>query len=437
MAPETHMSNTMGTPKRNVPWLLRFCVISIFIFPADMIFGPIGAIGYVAMILALLLFATWVASSLLGIHNPLPLTSPVRVALAALWLATACAYIAMPTAGLTDIQRASADRWVLVLCGVSGLVLVTAETVRSLHAALQLVRALVLGATFCSAVALYQFLTSTDPSDWVRSAMVGMEENGGNTTFQVRSSFMRVAGTTFTPIELGVVACMVLPLSIWRAIFDSRGRAWWHWLQASLVALAAIMTVSRSAILGLTIVVVVFTPLLPQLARRWAALIIPLGVALVFVSVPGFVSTIASIFTAGTSDPSLTTRLNNYPRVEALFLEAPLTGQGPATYIPDDALQILDNQYLHTAVEMGIIGVMAVILFLGVPVLAACQVAWCVHEPMLRSLAGAVAAASAVAMVTSGTFDSFSFPVFMIVFPVVAGLAGSVWSMAKNNALTA
>ena len=35
---------------------------------------------------------------------------------------------------------------------------------------------------------------------------------------------MRVAGTTLHPIELGVVSAMLLPLAIWRALYDGQGR---------------------------------------------------------------------------------------------------------------------------------------------------------------------------------------------------------------------
>jgi O-antigen ligase len=334
--------------------------------------------------------------------------------------------------GLTDVQRASADRWLIALVGVSGLTLVTAECVRSLDAALEIAASCTFGAAVCALVALYQSITFTDPLDLVRSLMVGMTQNGGNTTFQLREGFVRVAGSTFTPIELGVVSAMVLPLAIWRSLFATRGKRSWHWLQTLLVAVAALLTVSRSAVLGLAVAAAFAIPFLPRTARRWALLSLPVGLVAVFMLMPGFVSTLGNAFTAGTSDPSLSTRVNNFPRVQAMVRHYPLTGQGPATYIPTNALEILDNQYLHSAVEMGVIGAVAVLIFFTIPVAAALQSAVAVHEPSLRSLAGCVAACTAIALVGSATFDAFSFPVFMIIYPVTAGLAGAVWNLARR-----
>lgn len=414
-------------------FLVRLCVISIFVFPPDMVVDAIGAVGYVAMLIGLLLFVLWVGSTLMGQHDPLQFRSPVRWALGVMWLATVVSYIAMPLEGLTFVQRAAADRWLLTLCGISGIVLVTSEGVRSLSSATVLVRSLVTAGTISSLVAVYQVVVGADPLEWVRMMMVGMQDNGGGTTFQDRGNFTRVAGSTFTPIELGVVSSMLLPLAIWRALFAPSALRWRGWAQAVLIALAAAMTVSRSAILGLAIIAVVLVPFLPPLARRWSSIIVPSAAVAAFVAVPGFVSTITGAFTAGTSDPSLSTRVNNYPRVEALVQQHPWTGQGPATYISTNALEILDNQYLHTLVEMGLIGFVAFLMLVAAPVFCAVHVGVSTADPAFRCLAGAVAASGTVALITSATFDSLSFPTFTIIFAVIAGLSGAIWMMAKGQ----
>jgi Na+/citrate or Na+/malate symporter len=48
-------------------------------------------------------------------------------------------------------------------------------------------------------------------------------------------------------------------------------------------------------------------------------------------------------------------------------------------------------------------------------------------------LAGCVAASASTALIGSVTFDAFSFPVFMIVLPVVAGLCGATWNIARSQ----
>ena len=115
-----------------------------------------------------------------------------------------------------------------------------------------------------------------------------------------------------------------------------------------------------------------------------------------------------------------------------MIVEHPWFGSGPGTYLPTNALQIVDNQYLHTAIEMGLVGLSCLVLFLVIPVTASLHLARRAAEPSMRLLCGATAASCSVAVVASGTFDSLSFPVFTIVEAVVVGLAGALWVMSKS-----
>ena len=137
---------------------------------------------------------------------------------------------------------------------------------------------------------------------------------------------MRVAGTTLHPIELGVVSAMLLPLAIWRALYDDQGRKPLHWAVVGLFVLANALTVSRSALLALVIALAVTIPFLPRLARQWATVIVPLGAAGLFIAVPGLISTLFNAATAGSSDPSITYRTEDYP----LALRLVRTGPGSA-----------------------------------------------------------------------------------------------------------
>lgn len=407
--------------------------VTLFAFPANMVFGPLGANGFVAMILALLLFVCWIASAAWGLHDPIPFRHPARLGLGILWIVTVMSFVHMGVGPATVEGKASAERWIITLLAVTGVVMVTAESVRSREALLSLVRALLWGATFCAVVALYQAVFHSDPTHLWTNLMIGMHDNGGVTTFQLRSSFVRVAGTTFTPIELGVVMTMMVPLAIWRGLYDDPKYRWTPWIQTVLLVTAAVLTVSRSMILGVVVICIVMIPFLPAVARRWAAFVVPAGVLVVFLLVPGMIATIVGTVTVGGSDPSITTRTNNYPRVEAMVSLRPFLGTGPGTYMPVNALRILDNQYLKSAVEMGLLGVLAVTVCLALPAVAALMAARHLRDPMMKALAGCVAASSFVVLVASATFDSFSFPVFTMLFPFFAGLSGVVWLAARRD----
>ncbi|MDI3242031.1 O-antigen ligase family protein [Arthrobacter sp. AL08] len=423
-------------PKGHPPLLLRMVAFGVFFFPSSMVLGGLGAAGTVPLLLSAGLFVLWVVSFLLGLHDPVGFRHPGRLALGALILASCLSYIGLVsgwTGGSTPVVRASADRWLILLAASAGIVLVTTEQIRTVTHALVLVRALLAGGVFCCLVAVVQFYFRVNPMEWIQAAMPGFTYNGGDTPFQARGALMRVSGSTFHSIELAVVTAMLLPLSIWRGLYDPVGRKWIHWGVTALLVFAVASTVSRSGVLGLTVGMLTFLPFLPRGARRWLSLILPVVLAGLFLTVPGLVSTISESVSVGESDPSISNRTNNYPLVAAMFEERPIFGTGPGNYVPQNAVFILDNQYLNTAVTLGLVGLLAVVLYLLLPGLAAVQAARVARTQSLKCLAGAIAAAGLVAGVCSLGFDSLSFPVFALVYPLFVGLGGAVWILVKRE----
>ncbi|MFJ5956267.1 O-antigen ligase family protein [Paenarthrobacter sp. NPDC092416] len=422
--------------KGHVSLLLKFAAFGVFFFPSNMIVKPLGAIGTIPLMVALLLLALWLCSVLFGLQNPLKTRHPGRLGVGLLWLGTCASYVALYSgfSGNTSVaSQAAADRWLILVLASAGIVLVTAEAVRTLNDAMSLVRAILAGAFFCCLVAAIQFLFRVNPMLWIQEAMVGFTDNGGNTAFQVRGLMMRVAGSTFHSIELAVVCSMLLPLSIWRSLYDPIGRKWLHWTGTALLVFAIASTVSRSGVLGLFMGMLVFVPFLPRIARRWALVAAPMAMAALFLGIPGLVGTLTSSFTAGDSDPSLTTRTNNYPRVAEMFGELPFLGLGPGNYQPANALNILDNQYLNSLVTMGLVGFIGTLAYLTFPGISSLIAARASRIPALRALAGALAGGGIVAAGCSLTFDSMSFPVFALTYPFIVGLAGGTWIMIRRE----
>jgi O-antigen ligase len=421
---------------RRTPMLLRVTAFSIFFFPSNMVLAPLGAVGTIPLILSCTLLTLWIASWLWGLHDPIPARNPGRLAVAVILLASFASYAALYlglTGGSSVAARAAADRWLILLLASAGIVLVAAETIKTLDDVLLYVRALLAGATFCCIVAVIQFFAHVDPMTWIGQAMPGFIDNGGNLAFQGRGALTRVAGSTFHSIELGVVSSMLLPLSVWRALFDPKGWRWLHWVQTGLLVFAVAASISRSGVLGITVAMLVFLPFLPSLARRWALVVLPVVVAALFVGVPGLVSTLGSALFPSPNDPSIDTRVNNYPRVAAMMDERPLLGAGPGNYLPTNALYILDNEYLNAIVTLGLIGLAAMIFYLIVPGLAAIHLARSGTSPVMRCLGGALAAGLLAGGICSATFDSLSFPVFALTYPSLLGLFGAVWIMSGRQ----
>jgi hypothetical protein len=416
--------------------LLRATAVVLFVLPANMVLEPLGAIGYAPMLCGLLVVVFWIISALYGLHDPIAFRHPGRVALALLLFASCFSYAALAlglTGDATVEGRASADRWLILVLVSVAIALVTTEVVRTMNDAMVLIRALLAGAFVCCVIAVVQFVFRLNPMDWISTAMVGFVDNGGQTSFQARGALMRVAGSTFHPIELGVVSAMLLPVSVWRALYDNKGWKPLHWVGTALLIFTVVAPVSRSGIIGLFIAVIVTIPFLPKLARQWSLVAAPVVIAGLFVSIPGLVSTLFGSFTSSSSDPSITTRLNNFPRVIELVATFPVTGSGPGTYMPSNALHLLDNQYFLAAVNMGVPGLIAIIAYLAVPGAFTLLAAFCATDPKLRLLGGAVAAGCLVATAASATFDSLAFPVFALLYPFFIGLGGSVWLAVRRE----
>ena len=220
----------------------------------------------------------------------------------------------------------------------------------------------------------------------------GFTINVLNTDITWRDGVKRVTGTAIDPIELGVVAGNVLPLASLPADVrqgpkgvEALASGALHLVRGSNNGVA-LCDISLAFAFGLFLVF---------FRQRVGAVIaaLPVVIAGVFAVAHGLVSTIGKYFTLGSSDPSITHRTNNYAYVEDLVHQAPWFGTGGGTYIPT-TVHILDNQYLTTTIELGLVVSAVVVLLL--PSLCGCsRGANRTHDPELRTLCGALAGAGA------------------------------------------
>ena len=200
-----------------------------------------------------------------------------------------------------------------------------------------------------------------------------------------------------------------------------------------LIALAIPASVSRSGIISVVLAMGMLVVLMPVRQRLFALFAAPIGLVVVFMSAPGLIGTLTGVFEAGSSDDSVRARLIDYPVVERLVHEAPWFGHGGGTYIPENPMYILDNQYLKTAIELGLIGVVALAAYFLVPMICALRARRRSDDPELRLLCAALAGAALSATVCSITFDSLSFPMFSSVYALVIGLIGAGWRLAAQE----
>jgi O-antigen ligase len=414
--------------------LLQVFAVTVMVFPSDYVIKAVGAGGYVAALVAYCLFLAWLAATLFGQHNPLEYRSPVRIPLCTLWLVSLASYLLMNRGMLTSAELASGDRWLMQLAGISGVILVASECLRSIADINRVLRALTWGGAFCGIVAALQFKLSLDLTHYLH--LPGFSLNGiaaGNAGIGSRGSFNRVPGTATDPIELGVVAGMLLPLAIYLAIHDTERSKVKRWFPVFCIGIAIPASVSRSAFVAMGVALGVLIVSLPAARRLWGLAGILFGLAVMFLTAHGLIGTLKSFFLAGTSDPSIAHRTNNYPFVEQMVRQAPWLGQGGGTYIAPDTVHILDNQYLTTAIELGLVGVAALIFFFLWPAVAALNARGRSTDPALRDLCAALAGSELAAALCSATFDSLSFPMFVNVQALIVGLIGAVWLLTGKE----
>jgi hypothetical protein len=111
-----------------------------------------------------------------------------------------------------------------------------------------------------------------------------------------RGGRLRVFASAEHPIALGAVLLMVAPLAVYLAV---KTRRWWWWLAMVVLGLGAMATVSRTGVVMMVVIVIVYLWLRPrQTVRFWPA-IFPI-LLLVHVALPNTLGILkGSLFPAG------------------------------------------------------------------------------------------------------------------------------------------
>ena len=416
--------------------ILQVFGAALMIAPSYYVIRPVGANAYLAGLVGMFAFFAWAIAVLFGVHDGRRNRHPVRGLLFVFWLVTLASYLMIDRAVMTTTQLQSADRFLMEMAVISGIALIAGECLRSLDDVKRVLRVLLIGASFCAFVAIAEFWAGISLTKYIHYFLPGFSLDGSVNIDALRGGLSRVAGTARDPIELGVVCGMLLPLAIYMALYDRDRKPWKRWAPVWFLVAALPTTVSRSAILAVVSSMTLLIVMMPAKQRLWVLACIPVALVGVFVSSHGLIGTLANFFGSGTSDPSVAHRLNNWQYVEQLVHQKPWLGFGGGTFIPSaqaSDLHVLDDQYLHTAIELGLLGVLALALFLIVPLFAAIAARQETRDPEVRLLCAALAGSALAAAVCSVAFDSFSFPMFYGVYALVFGLIGTAVRLARNE----
>lgn len=224
--------------------------------------------------------------------------------------------------------------------------------------------------------AMYQRRSGTNIFDQIHFLLPGFTFNGDGPAM-LRGGAVRATASAGHPIELSSTMAMLLPLAAYLAI--SRGQRRW-WFAALLLLGGSFSGGSRTGIIGLLVIAAIFIWLRPrQTLRCWPALIPALvivhfaspgslgGLQAAFFPQGGLLKQQTQTFVGRGGVKEDATRLSRLgPSIAEWASHNPLFGEGYGTRVtgdlpsgrpnPDDNAQVLDDQWLTTFLETGLVG---------------------------------------------------------------------------------
>jgi O-antigen ligase len=181
---------------------------------------------------------------------------------------------------------------------------------------------------------------------------------------QDRGARLRAMASAEHPIALGAMLVMLIPFAVYLA--RTTGKRLWR-VATFLLAFGVMATVSRTGIVMLIVLGVFYVRQRPKETRRYWPLLIP-GLLVVHVALPGTVGPLYHSFfpqggllaeqraSAGTRGSG---RIADVGPSFGVFKQHPILGEGFGTRVTDFGkanAPILDDQWLGTLLETGIVG---------------------------------------------------------------------------------
>ena len=411
--------------------LLSVYICLMLLVPSRLVVPGIGAVGTLANMFMLVGFIWYSVSWLMRRVSPSPYTRLPRIALLFYAVAILLSYVAVGRRDADPLEYSAADRALLQLLVWMPLILLAT----SLTEYAQIDRLLRLYVKCCTAVAVVamaEFVLKRSLTDWIQ--IPGLVSNSAVTDLTTRGDFVRPASTASHPLELATIMVIALPFALQQAFHSPGKKAWRRWAPIALISLASIMTVSRTSIIGLVLVLVVLLPTWnSKRVGNFLLLLVP-ALGVVKVALPGLGGTVIGLFTAfiNGGDNSTNSRTATSASVNPLIAQRPWTGRGDGTFLPQ-LYRYTDNQYLLGLLEMGVVGVAAIVTIYLITLHQGVAGRRRFIDPARRETGQGFVAVGFVMLVVTVTFDTLSFPMVSGSVFLMLGLAGSYLSVARTE----
>jgi O-antigen ligase len=233
-------------------------------------------------------------------------------------------------------------------------------------------------------------------------------------------------------LELAAVLGLCLPIALHQARFAVPGSRSRCWAQVALIAGAMPLTVSRSALLSLAAIAIMLLPTWSKRDRRAAYLLVLGAVIGLWVAVPNMLTVFQQLFGQIGAESSSVSRMDAYASAAQFISAHPWFGQGFQTF-PPQIYFFVDNQYLTSLIETGIVGLLALVGLLATGWFTARIVRRAVTGARDRDLLQCLAASVLSAAVSFGTFDALGFTVATGLTFIILGCIGAAWRLAGTQ----
>ena len=414
---------------------VSFTIFAMYLLPARLIFPPLTTLGRPGVIAGLLLFVWW---ALTRFHPSLVTRGqqPMRWALAFYFVTMATSYIAGQARGLDPLEANQADRTVLMAFAAGGLLLATCDGVLTRERIDTVLRWFCYGSVVMALFAFTQFAFRLDLTGYLKLPpvlqfqrdLVGFDDRGGG-------GLVRVAGTAGHYIEFSVLMVVALVVAIHYARFSATRRERQIFAGIAMVVAAVIpISLSRTGVLALVAAILLLILVWPLRTTFNVLVVGAFLTAIIQVGKPGLLGALRSLLFAGSNDPSVQGRLEDYDYVAPFIRERPWLGRGVGTWLPE-LYQLLDNQWLGTLVTTGIVGVVGLAVLYLTGIIVAARVRRFAKTESDRDLAAVLAVAIGVMAVTAFTFDALFFSTYLFTMHLLLGLAGAMWRLTRAQRL--
>lgn len=428
-APLPGYDNDVVRPRRiNAVTLLSCYASLLMVIPSSLVVGSFGAAGAPAALLAVAILCWYLVARE---HPRFVLDrdrQPVRVAATIFACAVVAAYVSASQHAVPVAQQSGADRGLIVLAGWVGVLALAADGIDRPDRLRTLLRRIVMLATAMAALGVIEFCTGADLTKYI--AIPGLSVHQQVTDLMSRNGLVRVTATAAQPLELNAVLAMSLPVALHQARFAPAALRVRRWLQVALITAVVPLTGSRSAFFGLAVICIVLFPTWHRRDRRRAYLVGLAAPALAWLVKPSLVSSFTALFGQLGTDQSSLSRTGAYSEAVPYIAAHPWLGQGFQTFFPQTYF-FVDNQYLNSLLETGVLGLLALVACLATGWFTARSVRSTAADARTRDLGQCLAASIAVGAVCFASFDALSFSIAAGLFFLLLGCVGAAWRLGR------